>query len=338
MNNNINFGIIGCGFISTLHAYAVNNIEGATLKGVYDINAESGSKFAQEFGIEYFNNINNLFENIDAVCICTPSGFHKEYAIKAAQACKHIVIEKPLALTVSDCDEIIAACKENNVKSTVISQLRYSDALKNLKLAVENGYLGKLVSGSISMKYYRSSEYYENSWRGTIRLDGGGALMNQGIHGVDLLQYVMGEVKKVYGMSKTLARKIEVEDTLCAAVEYSNGAIGIVEAATSIYPGFKRRMEICGDKGSIVLEEDEITFYEFEDKSIKFDCKKGAGKYSNSNPQNIAAAGHLMQIADFVNCIKSNKKHFIDCEEGKKAVKIITTIYTSAKEDKPVYL
>jgi predicted dehydrogenase len=336
--DNIDFGIVGCGFISNLHAYAVNNIEGAELKGVFDINVENGGNFARKYGIKYYGNINDLFNNTDAVCICTPSGFHKDYAIKAAKAGKHIVIEKPLALTVSDCDEIIKACDDNNVKSTVISQLRYSDALNNLKYAIENGYLGKLVSGSISMKYYRSPEYYKNSWRGTMRLDGGGALMNQGIHGVDLLQYVMGGVKKVYGVSKTLVRNIEVEDTLCAAVEYHSGATGVIEAATSVYPGFKRRMEICGDKGSIVIEEDEITFYEFEDKSIVFECYTGSGKYSSSDPKNIVAAGHLFQISDFVKCIKDNKKHFIDCEEGKKAVKIITSIYKSAKEDKAVYL
>jgi predicted dehydrogenase len=336
--NNINFGIIGCGFISSLHAYALNNIEGAKLKGVYDLNMGNGKNFAKKYDAIYYDDINDLFKNIDAVSICTPSGFHKEYAVKAAQAGKHIVIEKPLALTLSDCDEIIAACKQNNVKSTVISQLRYSDALKNLKYAVDNGYLGKLVSGSISMKYYRSPEYYENSWHGTIRLDGGGALMNQGIHGIDILQYVMGGIKKVYGISKTLVRNIEVEDTLCAAVEYHGGAIGVIEATTSIYPGFKRRMEICGDKGSIILEEDELTFCEFEDKNIKFECKKGSGIYSSSKYQNIAAEGHLKQISDFVDCIKNNKKHFIDCQEGKKAVSIIISIYKSAKEDKVVYL
>jgi predicted dehydrogenase len=200
------------------------------------------------------------------------------------------------------------------------------------------GYLGKLVSGSILMKYYRPPEYYKNSWKGTMALDGGGALMNQGIHGVDLLQYVMGDVKKVYGISKTLARSIEVEDTLCASLEYKSGAIGIIEATTSVYPGFKRRSEICGDKGSIIMEEDEIIFYEFEDKSIKFECNKGIGIGSSKNPQDIATTGHLMQIAEFVDCVKNNKKHFIDCEEGKKAVKIITSIYTSAKEDKAIYL
>lgn len=334
----IKFGIIGCGFISNLHAYAINNIDGARLKGVYDINVESSKSFAQKYNIKPYKNLDELLFDTDAVCICTPSGFHKEYAVKAAQAGKHIVIEKPLALSISDCDEIIDACNKNKVISTVISQLRYSDAVKKLKYAIDKGYLGNLVSGSISMKYYRSPEYYKNSWKGTMALDGGGALMNQGIHGVDLLQYAMGDVKKVYGISKTLARNIEVEDTLCASLEYKSGAIGTIEATTSVYPGFKRRLEVCGIKGSIVLEEDEIIFCEFEDKSLKFETKRGTGKYSLNNPQNIAATGHIMQIADFTSCIKGNKKHFIDCEEGKKAVEIITSIYTSAKEDKAVYL
>lgn len=334
----VRFGIIGCGFIANLHADAVNNIKQARLTGAYDANAEAGRNFAHKYGIEFYGSVADLFSNVDAVCVCTPSGFHKQYAVEAAKAGKHIVVEKPLALTVSDCDEIIKACDAAKVKSTVISQLRYSDAVNKLKAAIEKGYLGKLVSGGVYMKYYRSPEYYANSWRGTRALDGGGALINQGIHGVDLLQYVMGDVKKVYGIAKTLARNIEVEDTLCAAVEYQSGAIGVIEATTSVFPGFKRRMEICGDKGSVILEEDEITFFEFEDKKIKFECGKGSGRYSSSNPENISAAGHLKQISDFVGCIINGKRHFIDCQEGKKAVKIITSIYQSALENRAIFL
>lgn len=337
----LGFGIIGSGFIAGIHASAIDCVGGAYLAAVYDAAEDRALEFAKKYQTNTAKSVEQLLsdKNVDIICICTPSGLHKDYAIAAAKAGKHIVVEKPLALSVKDCDEIIDACESNGVKATVISQLRYSNGFCQLKRVIENGWLGTLVSGSIYMKYYRSPEYYGNSWRGTKAMDGGGALMNQGIHGVDLLQCAMGNVSSVYGLSKTLVHNIEVEDTLCAALEYENGAIGTIEATTSIYPGFNRKMEICGSKGSIVLTEDEITFYEFADKSITMeDLQRGTGTYSANDNTNISNDGHVKQLSDFIEAVNTGAPISIDCKEGKKAVEIITAIYQSSQEKRVVYL
>jgi len=340
-NKKLGFGIIGSGFIAGIHAEAIQKIEQAYLAGVYDLSSVSAAKFAEKYGTAAFYSIEDMLQTnkVDVICICTPSGLHKDYAVIAAKAGKHLVIEKPLALTASDCDAILLACEENKVKATVISQLRYSHGYMQLKHAIDQGWLGKITSGSIYMKYYRNPEYYRGSWRGTKAMDGGGALMNQGIHGVDLLQHIMGKVKSVYGISRTLFHEVEVEDTLCAALEYENGAVGVIEATTSVYPGFNRRMEICGTKGSMVLTEDEITFYEFEDKGIAFeDSRKGTGQYSANDNTNISINGHVCQLTDFVHSLITVSPVGIDCKEGKKSVELITAIYQSSEEKKPIML
>lgn len=342
MQKKIGIGIIGCGFISSIHAKAILKIPTAILVGAFDVNEENKNKFAKEFKVTAFDTLNEMLtsKEIDAVCICSPSGFHKDLSLQAIKMGKHIIVEKPMALTVKDADEIIKACEKYNVKCTVISQLRYSDAVKKVKMAVDNGWLGKLLIGDIFMKYYRSPEYYSSSkWKGTWKMDGGGALMNQGIHGVDILQYIMGPIKSVYAISKTMARQIEVEDTVCALAEYKNGAIGTIQATTSVYPGFERRMEICGDSGSIIMKEDSIAFWDLLKKDNSFEVNFDAATVNASNdPANIANIGHTTQISDFIDCILHDKTPFVDCYEGKKSIEIITSIYQSAKTGQPVFL
>ena len=202
-----------------------------------------------------------------------------------------------MALNLRDADAIIAACEDNDVKIAVISQIRFSKAINVLKSAVENGDLGKIVTGDVFMKFFRSPEYYASAnWRGTYKMDGGGALMNQGIHGIDGLTYVMGDIKSVFAFSKTLVHDIEVEDTCSAVLEYKNGAIGIIQGTTSVYPGYPRIIEISGTRGTIALQEDTIVKWDTENKEMPDGITIGTTKASGaSDPKAISMDGHIMK-------------------------------------------
>ena len=205
---------------------------------------------------------------LDVVCVCTPSGAHMEPAVQAARAGKHVVVEKPLEITLPRCDAIIAACDAAGVRLCTIFPSRFSDANIRLKEAIELGRFGRLTLGDTYVKWWRTQQYYDSGgWRGTWDLDGGGALMNQAIHNVDLLYWLMGDVAAITAMTATLAHeRIEVEDTAVAALRFKNGALGTIEAATSAYPGLLKRTEIHGDRGSARVEQDDITLWEFQEK------------------------------------------------------------------------
>lgn len=341
-NKDLGFGIIGCGMISSWHAGAIAKIEGAVLRGVTDINENSRKSFAEKYNTVAFDSVEEILkcDDINVISVCTPSGLHAPLAIQCANAGKHIIIEKPMALNLKEADEMIEACERNNVKMAVISQLRFSKAVRQLKYAVDSGVLGRVVMGDVYMKYYRSQDYYDKGgWRGTWKMDGGGALMNQGIHGIDLLQYIMGPVKSVFAHAKTLARKIEVEDTAAAVLEFENGAIGVIQGTTSIYPGSPRKLEINGDRGTIVLEEDCISQWVVEGQEIPEEitiCNTSNG--SASNPGAFSLNGHVMQISDMVDAINSNRSPMVDQYEGRKAIEIIMAIYESSNTGNKIFI
>ncbi|GHU97804.1 oxidoreductase [Clostridia bacterium] len=338
------FGIIGCGMISSWHvkAIAANADKGAVLTGVTDSNINLSRKLGIETGARVFDHAEKLIcdANIDVVCICTPSGLHAALATAAVLAGKHIVVEKPMSLTVADGKKLIAACDKTGVKSAIISQLRFTENVKAVKKAITEERLGKLVYGAADMKYYRSQEYYDRgSWRGTKEMDGGGALMNQGIHGVDLLQYLMGGVRSIFARAKTLIRKIEVEDTLTAVIEFGNGALGSITATTSVSPGFNRKTEICGEYGSIILDEDAIAVWNVKDYPLPEGLRLGqpVGNTS-SDPSAFGERGHTLQIADLIDAVRENRPALTDCREGLKPVEIIAAAYESAEKRKEIIL
>lgn len=338
----LGFGIIGCGMIARWHANAIKSIPGVRLVAVTDTYEQFRKAFAKEYEVKDFDSVEDMLKSseIDVICICTPSGLHAPLAIQAAEAGKHVIVEKPMALTLKEADDVIKAVEENNVKMAVISQLRFTPAVMKIKETVDSGALGKLVCGDIYMKYYRSQEYYDKGgWRGTWKMDGGGALMNQGIHGIDLLLYMMGPVKSVFAYARTLARKIEVEDTASAVVEFKNGAVGVIQGTTSVFPGAPRRLEICGDKGTIVLEEDSITSWCIEGQEIPEDVKLGhTENMSASNPSAFGIEGHIKQISDMVDAIKNDRKPMVDQYDGKRPVELIVSIYEASRTGKPVEL
>lgn len=334
----IGFALIGCGGIANFHAKAIKAISDAELVGVYDYSIEFAEKFAKNYDAKVFKTVDQLLssKDVDVVNICTPSGLHAEYAIAAANAKKHIVIEKPMAITKEQLSGVIKAVKDNGVKVEVITQLRFTPTIVALKKAIDEGRLGKILIADYRMKYYRSPEYYkQGGWRGTWKMDGGGALMNQGIHGIDLIQYLLGGIKSVYADCRTLAREIEVEDTANILVEYTNGAVGIIQGTTLAEPGYPRSIEITGTKGTVIIKEDVIEHWDVAGENNPLPSKNssvGAG----SDPLALSEAYHKLQLEDLIKAINENKKPLVNEDEGRKPVDIILAAYQSSKTKQKV--
>jgi predicted dehydrogenase len=242
-----------------------------------------------------------------------------------------VVLEKPMALSTDSADEVIRVSRETGKLLTVICQLRFSEDVRRLRELVRDGAFGKISLCNLSMKYYRSSEYFESSpWKGRLKFEGGGALMNQGIHGVDLIEYIVGDIKSAHGRIKSVSHNIEVEDTAVGMLEFECGALGIVEASTCAYPGFERRLEIYGDRGYAVLVEDRIKELMIDGKErevFDFNTVKTA-----SDPSAVESRMHGLQIKNLLLAIEGKEKLLIDCHEGKKAIRVIEDIYRTSKQ------
>lgn len=333
-------GILGCGMIARYHAGAIQQIPFARLAGVYDSNAQALADFCSAYGTTSFSSVQALIESdrVDVVCICLPSGLHYPMTLACIAHGKHAIVEKPMAFTAAQAEEIIQKAEQAKVQVTVISQLRYTQAVVQLKRAVQQGCFGTIATADVYMKYYREPEYYSSScWKGTLAMDGGGALMNQGIHGVDLLQYLAGPVVSVQALASTRFHAIEAEDTVTAVLEFESGAQGVLQATTSVYPGFSRRLEICGTHGSAILKEDTIEYCAFRDPAHSLPVGKTNVKTS-SRPDGMDLSLHKAQISDFLQALRENRKPWLDAGEGKKAVAIIEAVYQSAKTGEKINL
>jgi UDP-N-acetyl-2-amino-2-deoxyglucuronate dehydrogenase len=341
MSEKIKFAIIGTGMIAERHAAALAEIPEAELYAVYDKNSQRAGEFAEKYPVKIYGTFDELLNDpqLTAVTIATPTGVHKEVAIPCAEAGKHILCEKPLDVTLDKADAIIDACNKHGVYLSAVFQSRFSDRVKLIKEAIDAGRFGRLVLCSAQVKWYRSQEYYDSAgWRGTWALDGGGALMNQSIHIIDLLLYLVGEPEMVHAFTGTITHeRLEVEDNACASIKFKNGALGVIEASTSCAPGFPRRLEISGEKGSVILEDDTITRWQFieelpEDKTIRSgqaaasSLKSGAG-----DPRGGSHEGHRRQLLDLIYAISANQPPLIPGHEGRRAVELICAIYESAK-------
>jgi predicted dehydrogenase len=283
---------------------------------------------------------------VDVVIITTPSGAHLEPALAAAAAGKHVVVEKPLEITEDRCDQIIAACDANRVKLCTIFPSRFADSSQVLKAAVTAGRFGRLTLGETTCKWWRSQAYYdEGGWKGTQALDGGGALMNQAIHSVDLLLWMMGDPVMVSGFTATLAHeRIEVEDTAVAVLRFKNGALGVIQATTSVHPGYPKTIAIHGDKGSAVIEQEDVLRWDFspaspadEEVKARFAAKVGASGGA-ADPKAISHEGHRRQLADFVQAIQDDRLPAVDGREGRKAVAVIRAVYESNRTGRAIEL
>ena len=342
MKDKFGYGIIGCGVIAPWHARAVNNLPNAELLAVCDIELPKAEKIKEEFGAQHaYQDLNDLLarDDIDVISICTPSGHHHEVAIAAARAGKHIMSEKPLDVTAEHLDAMIAAARGADVKLACIFQRRTSRLWQLVKQAVDEQRFGKLVLGSAYLKYFRSQEYYDSAgWRGTWALDGGGALMNQGVHLIDLFRWIMGPIDTIFSFADHLARKIEVEDTCVASIKFKSGAFGTLEGTTSVTPGLNHRMELHGETGSIRIDGERIVAWAVpgEDKEqIESQLSDNIGDAA-SDPTAISADGHQMQIADLLDAINEDREPMVSGEEARKAVEFILAVYESARTGQPV--
>jgi predicted dehydrogenase len=336
----LGFGIVGCGMIANFHAEALKRIKGSKLVAACDSFTGAAERFAgANPGVKPYTDLAAFLKDpaVDVVCICTPSGVHMDPAVQAANAGKHVVVEKPMEITLKRCDAILNACKKNGVQLCPIFPSRFSPANLAVKDAVEAGRFGKLTLGDTHVKWWRTQQYYDQGgWRGTWALDGGGAYMNQAIHNVDLLYWFMGDVAEVCGVTATLAHeRIEVEDVGVAAVKFKNGALGVIEATTAAWPGLLKKTEIHGTEGSVIVEQDDILMWQFakpkaKDKTI---LEKFARKVGNtggaSDPKAISYVGHMEQLKDFAKAIQTGTAPKVTGDEGRKSVEIILAIYQS---------
>jgi predicted dehydrogenase len=336
--------------IAAFHIKALAEIPNTRVVALMDQVPGAPQRLAEASGLRCatYTELRPMLENkdVDIVIVSTPSGAHMESAVTAAEAGKHVVVEKPLEVTVERCDRIINACEQHGVKLCTIFPSRFADANMALKAAVDAGRFGRLTLGETTCKWWRSQEYYDKGgWRGTWALDGGGALMNQAIHNVDLLLWTMGPVTHVSAFTSTLAHeRIEVEDTAVACLRFASGALGVIEATTSVHPGLPKTIAIHGDAGTVVIEQEDLLRWEFktplpEDDSIRqrFAVKVGASGGS-SNPAAISHQYHARQLADFVRAIQSGGRPLVDGREGRKAVEVIRAIYQSATSGRTVEL
>ena len=341
------FGIVGCGMISDFHAAAIREIPNAELVAVTDLREESARRVGEANKCAWYADLKKfLAHDLDIVTICTPSGLHLDAAVAAARAGKHVIVEKPLEVTLQRCDKIIAAAEKAGVKVATIFPSRFSECNQLLKQAMDNKWLGRPTLGDSYVKWWRTQQYYDSGgWRGTWKMDGGGALMNQAIHNVDLLQWFMGDVDSVMAMTGLLAHeRIEVEDTAVAAIKFKSGALGVIEGTTSVYPGFLKKSEIHGDKGSVIVEQDDIIFWKTEQptpvdarvQELMAQRKSGTG--GASDPNAISHACHRKQFEDLLRALDNGTQPLVDGIEGRKSVEIILAIYKSAKTGRTVKL
>lgn len=345
----IGFGILGCGMIAHFHARAIAELKGARLRAVVSSQLSHGQSVVHAYGkpVDIHANERELLSrnDIDIVCICTPSGAHLEPAVRAASAGKHVVVEKPLEITLKRCDALINACRSRKIQLCTIFPSRFSDANIELKRAIDAGRFGRLTLADTTVKWWRPQSYYDSGgWRGTWKLDGGGALMNQAIHNVDLLQAMMGEVSEVAAFGGRLAHdRIEVEDAAVAALRFANGGLGTITATTAAFPGLLKTIAVHGDQGSVVIEQDHIVTWEFakpsaQDKRVHDLSRTSSTSGGASDPKAISHVGHTRQLADFVRAVRTGNPPLVDGPEGRKAVEIILAIYQSQATGKVVKL
>lgn len=344
----IGFGTIGCGMIAGIHAKAIKEIEGSKLIAGYDPVPGRAEAFGQENDCLGYDDLDKFLANpdIDIVTIATPSGLHLDGALKAIDAGKNVIVEKPIEITLERIDQIIKKADEKGVILGGIFHSRYFKVPQLIKKTIDSGRLGKIALADAQVKWYRSQEYYDSgAWRGTWKLDGGGALMNQSIHAIDLLQWFMGPVTEISGSIATLAHeRIEVEDSAVATLKFENGALGVIEGTTSAWPGFLKRIEICGSEGTIVMEEESLKVWSFknetaEDEEIRKKYIGGdTGDGGAGDPSTLGYFGHKLELTDFADAVRKHRQPLIDGREARKAVEIIEGIYTSARTGESVKL
>jgi UDP-N-acetyl-2-amino-2-deoxyglucuronate dehydrogenase len=343
------FGIVGCGIIGPLHAEALYGLPDAQLIAVADAVPERAQALAAQYHATPYTDLQQMLvrENLDIVNICTPSGLHCEHACQVMRSGRHVIVEKPMALSREEIATMLYVQRESGVKLAVISQHRFDLASLQVHGLIAEGAFGTLVLGNAQTPWWRSQAYYDHDpWRGSRALDGG-VLMNQAIHAIDLLQWFMGPVARVYAYTATRIHRMEAEDVAVGVLYFTNGALGTISATTGAYPGMSTRIELFGNQGSAVIDNDRLMFL-----YLARDERETVGPYGISaqapapnqsgtvaaQPNRLLADAHQRQIADFIRAIREDGTPLVDGEAGRRPVEIILALYESAETGREVTL
>jgi predicted dehydrogenase len=338
-----NFGVVAAGLIADFHARAIRDIPNARFVACCDTVAPKAQALAAKYGAKAFSSFEEMVKNkgIDIVTIATPSGLHMEPTVAAAQAGKHVICEKPIEITLERIDAMIAAHKKAGTRLGGIFPYRFNDMMTPLREAIKSGRFGTVTCASVYVPWWRTDAYYKDSWHGTWKLDGGGALMNQSVHMVDMLCDLMPPIESVQAFTGTLGHKIETEDTAVAVLRYRGGALGVIYGTTASFPGQFRRFEITGTKGTVINVENSITVWQFaderpEDEQVrkKFMTIQGGGGVAD--PAAITHENHTRNFKAFIESLETGRDFWISGPEARKAVEVILAIYRSAKDGRPV--
>ncbi|NOK59416.1 MAG: Gfo/Idh/MocA family oxidoreductase [Chloroflexi bacterium AL-W] len=337
----LSFAIVGTGMVARYHAEAIAQTPGAKLIAVCRSDAAGAQQAAEQFGVPCETNYEALLArpDVDVVCICTPSGMHAAQTIQAAQAGKHVLVEKPMALTLADADAMIRACYDANVQLGVVLQRRTDPTFSMVRASITAHELGEMVLGSVNVPYVRPQTYYDSAaWRGTWALDGGGALMNQGIHLVDLLLWYMGDVAEVHANFTTRARNIEVEDCVTATLRFASGALGSMVATTAAEPGFPHRVEVYGTAGGVQIEGETVVRWNGggSHRAATTTMSGSADAGAGGSPTGISAVGHTNIVMDFVDAIGSGCAPLVPGAEGRRSLALVLAIYEAARSGQAV--
>jgi len=337
--DSIGFAILGAGMIADYYrqAIAANAENGARLVAVGHYNPARFNEISARFGVPC-RTLDELLDDseIDVICTGTPSGQHADQAIDAARAGKHVIVEKPMALSLRDADRVIAECKAAGVKLGVCLQSRVDPLFRRVYDAIQAGDLGELTLGGVTLPYYRPQAYFDQAaWRGTWALDGGGVLMNQGIHQIDLLVWYMGDPVEVKACAGTLHRNVEVEDTASATLRFANGALAAVVGTTTTAPGFPNRLEIYGTRGGIQLEGGLVRRWDLADPQNAVverpEIAAGiAGAGSGGDPRATKPAGHIAIVGDFIRALREDRPPAVPGSEGRRSLAAVHAIYEAA--------
>jgi UDP-N-acetyl-2-amino-2-deoxyglucuronate dehydrogenase len=339
----IKFALVGCGRIAKRHSelLGLNQIDGAKLVAVCDNVIDKANKIAAQFKVPAYKDMDEMMrsESIDVVVVLTPSGLHAEHVINLSKYGKHIMVEKPMALTIKDTENMIYACDVNNIKLFVVKQNRFNVPVVKLREALDAGRFGKLTLGTVRVRWARHQAYYDQDlWRGTWGMDGG-VLTNQASHHVDMLEWMMGDVESVFAKMTTALADVETEDTAIVTLKFKSGALGIIEATTAARPtNLEGSISILGENGTVVvagIAVNEMQTWVFEDEQ---EGDSSVLEEFSVNPPNVYGFGHQAYYEHTIDCIKNGSANLVDGLQGRKSIELINAIYESAETGKEVFL
>lgn len=339
----VGFGLIGCGFIGQLHADVIASLPNARLVACCDTTSATGHSVADRYACRFYSDIQCMLmdDDVDVVTICLPSGLHCDAAILAARAGKHILCEKPIDIDMDRAQAMVDTARNSGVKFGVIMQHRFDPAMLLLRRSLNDGTLGRVLWGASRTLWYRNDQYFANPWRGTWSVDGGGALINQSVHYIDLLLSVLGDVQSVSAKCRTLLHhQIETEDVGVANLEFVNGCIGTIEGTTAAYPGHYAELAVFCENGTMIIRNDELLSYQLKSgKNDDFEALLNPEKANAMNDSpDISSDSHRRQYEDFVQAVIDDRKPLVTGEDALKSLRVIKSIYRASREKREIYL